>query len=84
MIIHFLKDTRDPSFDSWDIIKENGDSRFGDTHLKRLRNFYGTVFHRGVHPDKTKVPSMVQVCSQIQGYSIYWTDTDTKTKNFSS
>lgn len=70
MIIHLLKDRRDPLWQLFTGVDEWGRYKGNDT-LVGWREVHGGPTHKGLH-STCKIPAEVYMYRDIEGVSIYW------------
>jgi len=63
--------------DEWCAVDENGRSCGVETRLGAYRNIFNKPLHRGVHPEKSKMPNLVKAFLDNRdraayGYRLYW------------
>jgi hypothetical protein len=73
VIIHIFKDKRDPEWEYFQGLDETGRNKGVDT-LRQFRHIYGVTFHKGLHPDKSKIPPVVESYRGIPEVAIYWAE----------
>ena len=81
MIIHLLKDNRDPDWYHFAGYDETGEC-LGQDPLRIWRQVFGAQLHRGSHPDESKIPTEVFTYlpgklgrGQFNEVSVYWFET---------
>jgi hypothetical protein len=70
MIIHVYTDPQFPN--EWCALDETGRSVGTETRLGAYRNIFNVKIHKGVHPDKSKRPVLINNINGARYFRIYW------------